>query len=110
MKLLSEYPNIVNFVMRAFYSQNEEISNVANEEMQNAIQNSFTVYFQHLDFHKFKEGVDPLYIYQMLVWMTDGYLHEKQSVNQKIVLHEVMEDYDKWKHLFRRMVYKEEYL
>lgn len=108
--LLSEFPNIMEFVMRAFYSQNEDISEDVAKDMQSAMGESFAMYFKNIDFTKFKDSVDPIYIYRMLVWMTDGYLHEKQSGHQAFTLDEVMEEFKRWKHMFRSMVYKEEFL
>lgn len=110
MTILQEYPNIMGFVVRAFYSQHEAISDDVNQDMQSALKDSYSLYFQHVDFSKFRAGVDPGYIYRMLVWMTDGYLHEVQSNRKNIDLDEVMNEYHKWKEMFRKMVYKEEFL
>ena len=32
--------------------------------------------------HKFKEGIDPYEVYKMMVWMGDGYFHEKMMNNE----------------------------
>lgn len=71
--------------------------------------NVFPTYFQHIDFSKFKDGVDPAYILKMLVWGIDGYLHELQMAHKPIKMDKVMIEFNKWKELYRQMVYKEEY-
>lgn len=110
MALLSRYPHVAQFAMRAYYSQNEDISDETMRDTQEAINNSFMMFFTKINFSKFREGIDPQYIYRMLVWMSDGYLHEQQSQHKPIDLDEMMEEFHRWKIMFRSMVYKEEFL
>lgn len=110
MSILKKYPFITEFVIRAYYSQNETVSEDTMEKVLETTQESFQLYFAHIDFTKFKEGVDPSYVYRMLVWMCDGYLREQQSMHNQIDLDEIMKDFHKWKTMFRNMVYKEEFL
>ena len=109
MSLLHEYPFITDFVIRAYYSSNEIVSEETSKRVQAANEESFYLYFSHIDFSKFKEGVDPHYIYQMLVWMCDGYLREQQSKHTEIDLDHIMQEFHTWKVMFRKMVYKEEF-
>lgn len=109
ISLLATHPYIMEFVVRAYYSQNESISEDITQGTRMQIQESFSFYFNNIDFSKFKEDVDPAYVYRMLVWMTDGYLHELQSGHQAINVDEIMIEFYKWKEMFKKMVYKEEY-
>lgn len=108
--MLSKYPGITEFVMRAYYSQNEAISDDVASDMQVGINESYGLFFKNINMNKFKEGCDIAYMYRMLVWMTDGFLHEKQANHIKVDLDEVMDEFKKWKQMFRTMVYKEEFL
>lgn len=109
IKLLAQHPGILEFIMRAYYSQNETISGEIGKDIHMDMGNVFPTYFQHIDFSKFKDGVDPAYILKMLVWGIDGYLHELQMAHRPIKMDKVMIEFNKWKELYRQMVYKEEY-
>lgn len=110
VELLHKHPAIMEFVMRAYYSKNESISDDVNKDVQSELGKSYETYFKNIDFSKFKEDVDPQYIFQMLVWMSDGYLHELQKSNQPIDLEQIMIDFNKWKEIFRTIIYKEEFV
>lgn len=110
MKLLLQYPYIMDFVMHAYYSQNESITEAVNRKTKDTLQNSFAHYFKYIDVHKFRDEVDPAYIYQLLVWMSDGYLHEIHMCHQKIDVEVMMKEFHRWEVMFRNMVYKEEFL
>lgn len=110
MEILAMHPYINEFVMRAFYTQNEELVDTINKNTMDGIEEAFTLYFAHVDFSKFKENVDPKEVYHMLVWMAEGFLHEKRNLGGALDLDMIMEEYYKWKELFRTMTYKEEWL
>ena len=107
--VLREYPYIMEFVMRAYYSQNEGVSDDVQKGVQVELQQSFQTYFKHVNFNKFKDGVDPSYVYRMLVWMSDGFLHEVQSRREVLDVDMIMNEFYKWSEMFKKMVYKEEY-
>lgn len=109
-ELLEKNPHLMDFVTRAFYSQKEEVSDGLDKNLQGATSKIVEQYFKGVDFSKFKEGVNPLEIMQMLTWMTDGYMHEKQRNHQKINLAEIMQNYRQWSSMLKQISYKEEYL
>lgn len=48
-------------------------------------------------------------IYEMLVWMTEGYLHDKRKSNASISIKEIMEKFYVWEKWLKQIAYKEEY-
>ena len=46
---------------------------------QQKVGSAFPDYFSHIDFSKFREGADPAYLFRMLTWMTDWYMHEARQ-------------------------------
>ncbi len=110
VQILAKTPYLLDFVVRSFYSQKEEISEDLNILMQNATSSSFTDYFQNVDFSKFKDSVNPKEIYHMLIWMTDGYMHERRNKGLSIDLEEIMKKCKRWSTLLRQVSYKEEFL
>lgn len=110
LSIVQEYPYIIDFVMRAFYSQREEVSVSISQRTQELMANSFASYFSYVDFSRFKDEIDPQYIYKMLMWMSEGYLFEQQNGGKKIDVDEIMAEFRRWKLMFKPMVYKEEFL
>lgn len=109
-EILEKNPYIMDFALRAFFSQKEDVSEKLNEIIKKAMDETYIKYFRNIDAYKFKKGVDPKKIVQMLTWMADGYLHEKQRCNSPIVLEDFMREYRSWADMFKKIVYKEEYI
>lgn len=108
LALIKQYPAMVGFVSKAFASQREAVSDDANAQFQNIMESTFDEYFSHVDFSKFREGVEPRQIYRMLVWMSEGYLYQEIQQKQVQVEH-IMKEFYTWAAMFRKMAYKEEY-
>ena len=70
----------------------------------------FDTYFQKIDFTPFKETVDPKKIYQMLIWLSEGYLLEKRRMNLPVSFEDMLREFDQWKEMLRKISYKENYL
>lgn len=103
-------PYIMDFAMKAFYSEKEDVSDDLrnlNFVQQDII---YEAYFSHIDAGKFKDGISPHEICKMLIWMADGYLHEIRMLNQEPDMDVLTAEFRKWMDMFRKFVYKEEYL
>ena len=48
-------------------------------------------------------------VYQMLAWMTEGYMHDKLSYQEALNLKDIMRDFEEWKIMFKKISYKKEY-
>ena len=98
------------FAMRAFYSEKEDVSDDLRNH--NFVQQDviYQAYFSHIDASKFKDGISPHEICKMLIWMADGYLHEARMLGQQPDMDVMMAEFTKWMEMFRKFVYKEEYL
>ena len=108
--VMSKYPYMMDFALRAFYSENEAVSAELQKVMQARMSGIYQSYFGSIDWSRFREGFDPPYLLRMLTWMTDGYLHEKRRGGEPIDLDEMMEDYHIWARMFKQLAYREEYL
>ena len=105
-----QYPYMMDFMVKAFYSQKESISADIDQIVRETIDTVFVFYFRHVDWSRFKENIDPKKIYHMLTWMAEGYLFEKLKFQQPVSLKEMMAEFDLWKDMFKKMCYREEYL
>lgn len=110
LKILAENPFIVDFSLRSFYSEKEEISDDLKVANAQTIDGSFAAYFGNIDFGKFKEDTDPEKILRMIVWLMDGYLHEQQMKGKTLDLDEIEAELAVWIKMFKGISYKEEFL
>lgn len=110
LKILAENPFIVDFSLRSFYSEKEEISDDLKVANSQAIDGSFAAYFGNIDFGKFKEDTDPKKILRMMVWLMDGYLHEQRMKGKTLDLDEIEAELAVWVKMFKGISYKEEFL
>lgn len=110
IELLRKNPFMLDFAIRSFYSEKETVSDDLKSVNRNYIKEAFQVYFSHVDFSKFKDGTDPYQIYQMLIWMADGYLHQLQMQQKFPELPALESEFLKWSDYFKSVSYKEEFL
>jgi len=110
LMIVAKYPSLMNFIVKACYSQKDDISLEMNQKMQSTIEHVFQVYFQYIDMTRFKDEIDFKQIYHMLLWMAEGYLLEKQRLGQHWSVEDMLNEFEIWKNLFKKMCYKEEYL
>ena len=109
VKILDKYPFILDFALRAFYSEKEDVSDElknVNTMQEDAL---FQICFGHIDTYKFKDDVEPFKVYKMLRWMGDGYIHDIQMSGAEFCLDEMLRQFEEWMELFQKLVYKEEY-
>lgn len=108
-EILRKNPFILDFAVRAFYSDREEVSETlrrVNMEMEEMM---YRQYFARLDLYKFRETVEPMRVFKMLVWMADGYMHEQQMKERSLDVDELLEEFEVWMGMLRQLAYKEEY-
>lgn len=110
IELISKYPYILNFILKAFYSHREDVSEQINQRINHTINTVFDEYFQYVNFDKFKDHIDPRKIYHMLLWIGDGYLMDRQRCGEGFDVDQMLKDFNEWKFMFKEMCYKEEYL
>ena len=108
--LLLDSPYIMDFFIRAFYAQKDTTPEDVQKKMINETEEVFFNYFQHIAFGKFRDDVNPKEIFHMLIWMADGYMHERQRAEQMIGLNELMDKFRLWSSYLKRISYKEEFL
>ena len=60
--------------------------------IEETISTTFDIYFKNTDWSKFRDEIDPQQIYQMLLWMIDGYMLDKQRTQQDISVEDMLVD------------------
>lgn len=110
IKILSENPYIVEFSVRSFYSDREEISGDLKMKSKKDIEQNYNQYFNKINLYKFKENINPSEIFKMVIWLIDGYIHERQMNNEPLCLDTISKLLINWTEMFKQIAYKEEYL
>lgn len=110
LELSKTNPYILDFSIRSYYSEFDEVSEKIKESYKITFEQSFSIYFKNVDMSKFKNPELPFEIYKMLYWLSTGYMDDKHRNNEKIIMEDMIIEFDKWKDLFKKMSYKEEYL
>ena len=96
MEIIRLYPDMANFVIKAFYETNIEVAN--------DVQNSFLKYFDlkkdktllKIDKEQFVEGIDIEMMYKDMYWASEGFLWEMVRKGQV--------DMDEMEKGFRRLM------
>lgn len=110
LQITIDYPFIEDFSLNLFFSGENGAGSQAGEYVSSLVEDSFDMYFRNIDLSPFKDGINPKKIYQMLVWLSEGYLREKQRSRTPLSFEEVLTEFNQWKVMFKNMCYKEEYL
>lgn len=109
LHMIAKNPYILDFSVRFFYESHGDVEEQANNFSQHRIERLYQDYFGRIDRNKFRDGVDPRQMLNMLVWMADGYIHQRLSRGQPVCIKKMMAEYQQWLVLFRQIAYKEEY-
>jgi hypothetical protein len=118
MKYSGDYPHMYNFMRKVVFETDPGIKDAISSINQKYTTERAMAFFQGLDYSKFKEGIDPMMVIQLLTWCSEGcvnqiLLQEKlQTPNDKLSLdfEKVITLYHSYIDLFRNNFYKEEYL
>lgn len=110
VSVLKKNPYITDFAVKAFYSEKEDVSEELKQYNVSQTKTLYDMYFSNIDTYKFKEDADPYKVMKMLIWMADGYLHSLQMEGRTLDIDMLMEEFNDWMQMMRKLVYKEEYL
>lgn len=111
------YPHMSNFAKKAVFDTSPAIS-----ERISAVNNKYTreramLFFQGLDYSKFKDGIDPMMVIQLITWTSEGCVKQVQqkellkgNKNPAPDFNEVTQLYYTYVEMYRKQFYKEEFL
>lgn len=110
LKIFMKYPFMTEFVLDLFMTKDQNICDNTDKMMTEMIDSSFDIYFRNIDFSPFKNDVDPKQIYRMIIYMSEGYIIEKKREKIPLDFEEMIDEFNIWKEMFKKMSYKEEYI
>lgn len=110
IQILEQNPYLTEFIIRCFYADRETAVPDLNQAVINATSGAFEAYFKNMDCSKFREDVSPKEIFDMLTWMTDGYIHSRQLMGKPLVMEDLMDVYYRWEKRIKWIAYRPEFL
>ena len=109
-KIMRKNPYILDFSVHTFYSEKEAVSDALADMNFWQQDDLFDQFCGHIDREKFKDAAEPHTVFKMLVWMTDGYLHELRMMQKPLDVNALMQEFYRWCSMLKQLVYKEEYI
>lgn len=103
-------PRAIDFFIRAFYPRHRDVSKALDELMHDIVPAMVERYLGHVRWDRFRNDVEPLRTVNMLVWMGDGYLHDRLRTGRPFDFAAMLDEFEIWLNLMKRATYKEEYL
>lgn len=110
LALVSQHPFMYEFAMRCVKQDKSMLTDRINMAINGLTHNKFEEYFSHIDYSKFRDNVNPLEVFNILIYATEGYIVTLNKTNQVMDINSLNEEFNKWVNLFKNSCYKEEYL
>ena len=107
--LFQATPWVLDFAVRAWYCSDREVAPAVRSWLNRVREELFDTWFTGIDTSKFRPGVEPRRVLDMLVYLTDGYLHQRLMAGLPVDLPAILEEYRLWCVALRRYAYKEEF-
>lgn len=118
MKYSLEYPHLYSFIKKVVFEEDSMVKNDITLINESYSSERLLLFFQDLDYYKFKEGIDPQMVMQLVTWCSEGCAnqllvkakHNQASTQVSSDFHEVFQLFQAYMKLLRNNFYKEEYL
>gem|GEM_PF-113774 len=110
ISVLEEYPDIYTFMECMFFEAAPEVAPEISRIMLRKNENlDITQFFDGVDYSKFKENIEPLFVVKILMYISEGCIKQK-SENGKMNIEAIMQEYDECLALFKNNFYRKECL
>lgn len=118
LKANSNYPQMANFIKKIVFDTSAEAQQAITNIVEKYSVDRIREFFKGLDYTKFKDGIDPMMVMQLLIWCSEGCLNQIQLEDKAMKglsqtapdFEKVIKLYFKYVELFRKNFYKEEYV
>lgn len=110
MALMRRLPWALAFSIRAFYPEHRDIKDTMDRWTQRQTDVMFERFFKNVDWGRFRDDVDPRHVLDMIIWLADGWMHQRRTAHEPIDLDALMTEYLTWSDMLRTWAYKPEYV
>lgn len=108
-ELLKKMPHVMEFCVRMYYGAGGDIGPLVQRYTVKTLDEMYDKYFAGIDESRFKPGVEPRRVLDMLIYLADGYIHYERMAGHPFDLDSMMQQYFVWRDILRQYAYKEEY-
>ena len=105
-----KHPHVFAFALQAFYPSHREAQSSMAAYSYGKIDEMLDRLFSGINFGKFKDTVSPRYVTSMMVWLADGWMHEKLSLGMPVTMDDLLSEFHTWCTMLRHYAYKSEFL
>ena len=93
---------MLEFCIRMYYAAGGEIAPLMQRYTVKTLEEMYAKYFGGIDKSRFKPGVEPRQVLDMLIYLTDGYIHQQQMAGRAFDLDDMMRQYFLWRDILRQ--------
>lgn len=98
-------PALVQFSVRVFYDGGTQVSPAINRFLLHYTDELFEKYLAQVDTSRFKPGCTPRQAIDLLMYLTDGWLHSQLMAGRTMDVSELFRQYRVWQEMVRDFVY-----
>lgn len=109
MALMERFPWALAFSIRAFYPEHRDVKDTMDRWTQRQTDAMFERFFKNVDWGRFRDDVDPRHVLDMIIWLADGWMHQRRAAREAIDLDALMAEFLSWCDMLRTWAYKPEY-
>lgn len=106
--VLEKYPALVQFSVRVFYSGGTQVSPAIDRFLLRYTDTLFDRYLSRVDTSRYRAGFTPRRAIDLLMYLTDGYMHAQLMAGRPADMRELYRQYRVWQAMVRDFVYKKE--
>jgi hypothetical protein len=118
MKHSIDFPYMNGFMKKAAFETAPVVKNEITKINQHYTVERAMLFFKDLDYSKFKDGIDPKMVLNLLSWCSEGCANQlmmkakltPNSINTKPDFNEILKMFQSYTELLRKNFYKEEFL
>ena len=107
MEMMSKYPYIYGFSLR-YYQNRKKIVGNSYEQLYAEVIASYNL-IKRADISKFKAGVDPEEVWNIIYWMSQGYMDRYQDL-ENVNMKEIQDEYFRYLDIIKEKFYREEFI
>lgn len=110
MAVMRRFPQAMAFSIRAFYPEHRDVKDAMDRWTQQQIDSALERFFANVDLGRFRDGVDARLALRMVIWLADGWMHERQASREPVDVDAFMEEFLSWLEMLRLWAYRPECL
>ena len=118
MKLAILHPYMSSFIKKAPFETSQEVYKDIQIINQRLAKERIGDFLKNIDIYKFKDGIDPYMVLQLLTWCSEGIVHHFQLISladpdnkqNEVDYDRVLSLYDQYVAMIKNNFYKEKYL